>query len=164
MGRVDLLCAEKWVKQSHRSRFEISGPNKRLLLSIPTIKSSRTILKEVQIEEGKWKQLHWRSLTASYANSPYFEYYADELKELWFKEEKSLLSFSLELLRWLNKRLQLDIDFQCDEDTPYLKNEIEWKSELEPYQQVFSDKREFEKDLSALDLLFNTGPEAAYYF
>lgn len=158
------LC-ENWVKQSSRSRYEISGANRRLQLAIPTSKHSRKRLVDVEIDYREpWMNLHWRSLTSTYNKSPFFDYYKDELHDLIFAQPKLLTDFSKESIEWLSRHLQLTEKVRYTEEyvrgvEADFRNEIPQEKTLE-YNQVFEQQIGFLPNLSALDLLFNTGPEA----
>lgn len=156
---------ENWVKQSFRSRFEIAGPNGRQVLSIPTHKSSRTTLNDVTIDyTEKWPILHWRSIRTAYNRSPFFEFYADELKELLDRPTERLVDLNKAALQWCCDKLGVEKKFQWSES--YISNvDHDFRNkmpdvEIDPYMQVFDEKNGFIANLSILDVLFNCGPEA----
>lgn len=155
---------ENWVKQSFRSRYEIAGPNGRQSLSIPTIKKSRTVLKDVEISYSEdWVMNHLRSIKTAYNRSPFYEFYAHAYTNMLEQRPKYLLDLSVKTIEFGMKYLQLDKALTCTEkylgienDTPSMDLEIR-------YQQVFEEKHGFLENLSFLDLLFNNGPSAGSY-
>jgi hypothetical protein len=163
---------EYFVKQTYRNRCHISGPNGIQVLSIPLINTHEKILiseKEISYTEN-WQKQHWRSITAAYANSPYFIYYSDELKPFYENKFEFLFDYNTELLEVLLKLLKIknEIKFTKEfekeilndfRDTISPKNRIEKKG-FKSYTQVFSDKNTFTPNLSIIDLLFNRGQEA----
>jgi len=156
---------ENWIKQSGRTRYEISGANKRLLLAVPTIKSSRKRMVDVQIDSREnWAINHWRSLESSYNKSPFFDFYKDELKDILFADYKTLFELNKQSIAWCKRQLDLDIEPMYTDE--YLKEAaLDYRTalpELEPlvYPQVFEGQIGFLEDLSIMDMLFNQGPEA----
>ncbi len=169
---------DNYQKQSYRNRTYIYGANGKLLLTIP-IKHSQTkekqLYKNVRIENDfKWQLLHWRSLESAYRTSPFFEYYEDEFAPLFEKPKKFLLDFNYECMSVVLDNLQIDIPIsktntyhKTPADILDLRSLIHAKKEknydLDPYIQVFQDKKGFISNLSILDLLFNEGPNAVNY-
>lgn len=128
-------------------------------------------------EETDWKRLHWRSLQAAYKNSPYFEYYEDDLKLFFRKDHTHHLALGLDSIELVCNILEIDFKpelttvYTVDFDGLDLRNA--WNkqdyakqnpvADYPKYIQVFSDRHEFKQDLSILDLLFCLGPEAVDY-
>lgn len=170
---------EHFVKQSLRNRCTILGANGPLNLLVPRVKSNvRQTMDETQIhDETDWKTLHWRSLEAAYRNSPYFEYYEDELKPFFEKEHSHHFQLGLESITKTCEMLQ--INFHAEFTTEYnAESELvdfrnSWNkqeyavaplsNEFPDYIQVFSDRHPFAPDLSILDLLFCLGPRSIDY-
>lgn len=156
---------ENWIKQSPRSRFTIATTNGRQTLSIPTVRSTRTRLNEVEIsEEGNWRTLHWRTIQTAYNRSPYFEYYADGIRQILETKHKHLIDMSLEALDWCFDKLNMAKSYEI-RDSYVEEAETDFRSGQLPYNeqtyfQVFDEKTGFQSDLSVLDVLFNLGPEA----
>ncbi len=162
---------EHFVKQTLRSRCEILGPNDLQTLSLPASKKngSKTCMNDIEIVEHSWRKIHWKSIEAGYASSPYFEYYGEEIKDLLNTKVTSLIEYNRiiteRILHWL------DLDLKIDYSSEYLEGEIQndfrnfdfsWqKGELFPcYTQVFRSKEECTPNLSILDLILNEGPLA----
>lgn len=165
-----------YQKQSYRSRAYIAHSNGKLLLNIPVkhTKGEKIKSKNAQIENAfPWQVQHWKSLESAYRTSPYFEYYEDDLKPLFFKPVNSLLEFNLKVFDLLCELLDIDVSYSFTEEylkTPpqkdlrflansKLKNEIP----LQPYVQVLGKNYDFIPNLSILDLLFNEGTNAVSY-
>ena len=168
---------DNYQKQSYRSRTYIAHSNGILLLNIPIKhrkdgKKNKT--KGTIIENSfPWQLQHWKSLESAYRTSPYFEFYEDELKPIFFKPVDSLLHFNLEVLDLVCELLDLKIKYTFtteyfknpnQQDLRYLVNpklKIDFK--LDSYFQVLNKQHEFLSNLSILDLLFNEGPNAGTY-
>ncbi|MFZ9503717.1 MAG: WbqC family protein [Cyclobacteriaceae bacterium] len=164
-----------FVKQSWRSRSIVASANGPLMLIVPvTHKGNRTPLHEViTAENTRWRLNHWRTIESAYRNAPFFEYYSDELKKLILGPETSLhqinqniLSICLNWLGW-NKKVKLSVSFIENFEGIDLRDHLESKVSFEkrpylqpiPYRQVFGNA--FAENMSVLDLVFCTGPEAS---
>ena len=170
---MNLHC--HYQKQTYRNRCTIYGANGRLNLTIPiqhTKAKQHQKDGEVKIMwEQDWQKQHWKSLESAYRSSPFFEFYEDELQEVFFQRPKGLMEYNLNLLQCLMEWLALDIDLKfADEYKPFNEEEnqlIQAKKEtlvaLPPYTQVFENKHGFLSNLSVLDLIFNHGPESSIY-
>lgn len=179
-SQVVFEVAGNYQKQSFRNRAYIAHSNGKLLLSIP-IKHSKNKkegnnqkTKDVQVENAfPWQIQHWKSLESAYRTSPYFEYYEDDLKPLFFKPVTSLLEFNRNVFKLICELLDIDIPYKLTEE--YLKNppqtdlrflanpKLKTAIQLKPYTQVLGANHEFLSNLSILDLLFNEGTNAVSY-
>lgn len=164
-----------YQKQTYRNRCSIYGANGKLNLTIP-IQHAKTIShqkdKAVKIMwEENWQNLHWKSIASAYRSSPFFEFYEDELKEVFFKKTELLMEHNLNLLQCVLGLLEIDLSFSYQESfsepTQAEKNFINAKVSpaihLPVYQQVFANKHGFIPHLSVIDLLFNQGPQSLDY-
>lgn len=173
---------DNYQKQTYRNRQYIYGANGKLLLNIP-IKHTRDgegrqKYKGVKIEnQFDWQTNHWRSLEAAYRTSPFFEFYEDDLTELYHKKYEFLLDFNYACLERIEDCLQLAISSEktneymrsyaeVENHTDY-RNLINCKRKIQTvtpaYHQVFEEKFGFIGNLSILDLLFNEGPNSLNY-
>lgn len=168
--------ADNYQKQTYRNRALIYAANGKLALTIPVKYSqkNRQLYKDIQIaNDSNWQLLHWKSLESAYKTSPFFEYYEDELKHLFFNKAENLMEHNLKCLETIMDCLQLDIPISktvrfekevSNSDFRHLVNaRKETSIDIEPYTQVFSNKHGFIPNLSILDLLFNEGPNALTY-
>lgn len=174
---VTFEWGDNFVKQTYRNRTYIYGANGKLLLNIPVIYSQneRQLYKYVRVFHGEnWQVQHWKSLESAYRTSPFFEFYEDELKPLFFEEVVYLLDFNLKCFKAICDCLQLDItplktqsfekEINDKTDYRYLVNAKKQPDfRFKPYTQVFTDKYGFISNLSILDLLFNEGPNTLNY-
>ncbi|MBC3757578.1 WbqC family protein [Hyunsoonleella sp. SJ7] len=168
---------DNFVKQTYRNRTYIYGANGKLSLNIPVIFSQKNRQKYSEVEifnADRWQLNHWKSLESAYRTSPFFEFYEDELKHLFFEEATYLMDFNLKCFEVICECLQLEIDYSKTasfekeignkSDFRYLVNaKKSYSFDFETYTQVFENKHGFIPNLSILDLLFNEGPNAMNY-
>lgn len=168
--------ADNYQKQTYRNRALIYAANGKLALTIPVKYSqkNRQLYKDIKIaNDSNWQLLHWKSLESAYKTSPFFEYYEDELKHLFFNKVENLMEHNLKCLEAIMDCLQLDIPISktvrfekevSNNDFRHLVNaRKETDIKIKPYTQVFSNKHGFIPNLSILDLLFNEGPNTLAY-
>lgn len=167
---------ENYIKQTYRNRCKILASNGILNLSVPVMKGQqfKVQMKDIEIDYSKrWQQIHLRAMTSAYNRSPYFQFYSESIEKTVLKSFRFLLDLNDELLNKcleflnINKCILHTSFFQPDrgleQDYRYRispKKDTGFASR--PYIQVFGNNV-FVADLSILDLIFNTGPEAADY-
>jgi len=169
---------DNFQKQTYRNRCYIYGANGRQLLSVPIQHSKlnqRQKTKDIKIDHTfAWKKNIKKSLESSYRSSPYFEFYEDEIMQIFEKPHNFLLDLNMHSYELINECLQLDQKFSFtndyvdtnveDNDYRFLANARKMPAyELSSYTQVFDDKHGFISNLSILDLLFNEGTNAPDY-
>ena len=163
-------------KQTLRNRTYIYGPNKILKLSIPIKHSKESFTLENTLIENdfEWQKNHWKSIQSAYESSPFFEFYKDGLKNLYFNNYKKLSVFNIECIKlvceWLDIKTKLiftktfkekynnDIDLR-----EMAEKNFDDKFIVKEYIQVFSQNHGFKNNLSILDLVFNQGPNSISY-
>ena len=72
---------DHYIKQTYRNRCVIATQAGVQALTIPvTLPDNKCPMRDVKISEhGNWRHLHRLSLVSAYENSPFFEFYADDL-------------------------------------------------------------------------------------
>ena len=170
---IVLENAEHYQKQSYRNRCQIASANGKIDLCIPVVKSNNELIRDVKISNYvNWQNQHWRSIESAYNSSPFFEYYADDLRPFFENKWLFLWDFNnglqskiLELLE-IEKEVQYTEKFELNVDNSIMdvRNLIHPKKapiiKLSPYYQVFEQKYGFISNLSIIDLLFNMGNES----
>jgi hypothetical protein len=168
---------EHFPKQTYRNRANIYSPDGVLTLVVPVVKGSKvhTPVKDVKISyDFNWQRLHWLSLQGCYRRSAYFEYYEDDFAPFYELKETYLYDLNEKLLQLLLKLLKIKTSISYTEsyEANYpaltdLRQGIHPKKETgfpqKPYFQVFEERHGFMKNLSAVDLLFNQGPQSLNY-
>ena len=175
-GDVLIEQYDNYCKQTYRNRCRIATASGIQTLTIPVVKADtpKQLMKDVRISDhGEWRRQHWNALESAYMNSPFFMYYQDDFRPFYEKKYEFLIDFNTELtlrimeLAGINKQLKLTESYQKDPNVLDLRDMIEpGIKEPEnplPYWQVFKQKYGFLPNLSAVDLLFNMGPEFPLY-
>ena len=168
---------EHYGKQSFRNRCQLLTANGVLDLSIPVKKRAiKELVNEVEISyQENWQIKHWRAITSAYKNSPYFDYFEEEIKPFYFNHYSTLLEYNLNQVQTILKILKqkreitltrhynseaenvLDLREKIHPKIPFKEDSITVDILARPYYQTFENKFEFQPNLSILDLLFNTG-------
>ena len=130
-------------------------------------------------DHGNWRHLHWNALVSAYGDSPFFEYYADDLRPFFERKWEFLYDFDMAItmkmceLLDIHPRITLTDHYVKEEELAAIddfRDAIRPKHPLpdpsfEPreYYQVYSSRNGFCPNMSILDLLFNMGNEAIFY-
>ena len=179
---------ENFVKQTYRNRCLIATANGTLSLSVPVEKPAdgrldKTRMREVRISDhGDWRRIHWSALCAAYGESPFFEYYQDDIRPFFEKKYEFLFDFNMEttekMIELLDIRPKISIteayiqskELEEEDEIKDFRDAIRPKKPLpdaefapKRYYQVYEQKHGFQPNMSILDLLFNEGNEAIFY-
>lgn len=173
-GEPLIEAHENFQKQSYRNRAEIMTADGTLPLTVPVVwnHDQKMPIREVLIDNSvAWQRTHWRTITAAYAASPYFEHYAHRLEPFYTREYRYLwdlnCSLTEELLRIFNlpSELRYTDDYEAEVADDF-RNSISPKPRLQRpdssftpplYYQVFGEKIPFVANLSIIDYLFCEG-------
>ncbi|MCH3994685.1 MAG: WbqC family protein [Prevotella sp.] len=188
LNRADECRIERYdhfIKQTYRNRCLIATTNGIQALTVPIEKyeGDKCLMKDIRISDhGNWRHLHWNALMSAYGESPFFEFYEDDLRPFFEKHWEFLYDFNMEITHKMCELL--DIHPQLIPTEEFLNvNQMNEDSDLadfrdvirpkhpEPdpsfqpqcYYQVYKSKFGFLPNLSILDLLFNEGNEAVLY-
>ena len=168
---------DSYQKQTYRNRCIIATTNGLQALTVPVEHTDeKALVKDLRISDhNQWRRIHWNALMSAYSESPFFEYYADDIRPFFEKRYNFLVDFN-EAIRQTICQL-IDIQPKVEYTTDYVR---QWAndyrevinakhpqpdSDFEPrtYWQVFQQKHGFQANLSILDLLFCMGPESVFY-
>lgn len=184
-GHVAIERYDHFMKQTYRNRCVIAAANGPQALTVPVEKGETQplLMKDVRISDhGNWRHLHWQALQSAYGESPFFEFYADDLRPFFEKRWTWLFDFNLDITQKMCELLDIQPSIELTSEfvpaagnlgQPSLKDfrdAIHPKhplpdSEFEPrrYYQVYESRHGFQPNLSILDLLFNMGNESVLY-
>lgn len=168
---IHIEANENYQKRSFRNRFDILTANGSMSLTIPLVKgkNNQQQIQEVAISyDENWVVKCLHAIRSAYGKSPYFEFYYDDIEKLLSKKPKYLFDLNVEALSYILQKLKLNI--KVDKSTHYLHEytdikdlrNFNWSTMISAikYMQVWDEKFDFMPNLSILDLLFCTGPEA----
>lgn len=191
---------DSYVKQTYRNRCIIATANGLQALTVPVERTANisdtaaaatsdittdtcASCNDIRISDhGNWRHLHWHALMSAYSETPFFEYYADDIRPFFEQRWDRLYDFDMAICRRMCELLDICPDIRltteyvrADDVTPAsglldLRDTINPKHPLPDtdftprrYYQVFECKHGFQSNLSILDLLFNMGPESILY-
>ena len=180
---VQVEACESFQNQTYRNRCLIATTQGVQALTVPVrIEGSSLITNSRISDHGNWRHLHWNALKSAYGESPFFEYYEDDLRPFFLPDWEFLFDFN-EAIRQKMCEL-LDIQPRVSPTTQFLppaavashptlhdfRDAIQPKHPApdphftpRPYYQVYRQKHGFLPNLSILDLLMNMGPESVFY-
>jgi hypothetical protein len=172
---VTFEVEDTFQKQTNRNRMYVYSPNGLQMLNISVKHNdANNNFKDIKIDnQYNWQKNHFKSLEAAYKNSPFYEYFIDDLQPIFEKKHEFMLDLNFEIFERINDALGISIPFEktteyfhkvTDKtDYRYLANGKKDATQIEPYTQVFENKHGFINNLSILDLLFNEGRYAVDY-
>jgi hypothetical protein len=163
-----------YVKQSERNHFWILGANgsQKITLPMESKKGVPSATGAIRLSPGSWYKNQITAIQSAYGKSAFYFYFKEELYELMRQWPEATLGSAIEKsYLFLQKHLHLpeanivhsfaqenfDLDGRMKKQLPTSITPVK------PYHQVFQDRFDFQYNLSALDLLFNLGPEAQHY-
>ncbi len=183
LNRYDAVVVEQYdnfLKQTYRNRCIIATANGAQTLTIPVEKgdTDKCLMRDVRISDhGNWRRLHWNALATAYGDSPFFDYYVDDLRPFYEQRFEFLFDFNMLLTKKLCELLDISPHISVSEE--YIKNPVDTDDFRDaihpkhplpdaafsplPYYQVYAQRHGFIPNLSVLDLLFNMGNEAVFY-
>ena len=195
---------EHFPKQTYRNRCIIATTQGLQALTVPVEKtpsnlpegrlscsplpigegSGERLIKDVRISNhGKWRKEHWNALQSAYGESPFFEFYEDDIRPFFEDRWEYLLDFNMAItekmceLLDIHPHITLTKSYQnslpigegrggaSDFRTAIHPKHPQEDSDFcpKPYYQVYKERFGFQPNLSILDLLFNMGNEAVLY-
>ena len=171
-SEIWIEAQENYQKQTFRNRYQILTAQGIKGLTIPVKKNRLQLVTDTTIDnKHNWQRQHWKTLCTSYGKSPFFDYLADELQPIFFKQWQYIFDLNMEVLTIcqkilkfhkqinLTKLYQKTTDIRLKDFRRCLSepNDITMSKivNFKDYTQVFGNK--FVENLSILDLLFNEG-------
>lgn len=183
---------EHFQKQTYRNRCVIAGPNGPQALVFPVERADLiagqtsagqtvpSLISSLRISDhGDWRRQHWNALATAYGDSPFFEYYEDDLRPFFTEKNwEYLFEFNFSICAKICDLV--DIFPHVSLTTAYAREAPAGMRDFRetirpkhpvadpdfvprPYYQVYGQRHGFLPNLSILDLLFNMGPESILY-
>lgn len=187
---VLIEACESFVKQTYRNRCCIATAQGVQTLTVPVVHAdgggqSALVGNLLLSDHGNWRHQHWQAITSAYGDSPFLEYYEDDLRPFFFEHRwERLLDFNEAIRSKMCELLDITPDVSLthyyikgDDGAPRQQELLsdfryairpkqpfpDAAFQPRPYYQVFSSRHGFLPNLSILDLLLNMGPEAVFY-
>lgn len=172
---------EAFLKQTYRNRCIIATANGPQALTVPVEQGTREGIGKVRISDhGNWRHIHWNALCSAYGESPFFDFYADDVRPFFEQRWEFLCDYNMAIAQKMCELLQIKAPVSSSsvegnnladqQDLTDFRTLIRPKHTQpddaftpRPYWQVFAQKNGFLPNLSVLDLLFNMGNEAVLY-
>lgn len=110
---------DNFVKQTYRNRCVIASANGPQTLTVPIERydGMKCAMRDIRISDhDNWRHLHWQALVSAYGETPFFEYYADDIRPF-FEERrwKYLLDFNLDITHTLCSLLDVRPDMSLSD-------------------------------------------------
>ena len=182
---------DSYQKQTYRNRCIIATANGLQALTVPVEHTAITqhptpitqLVKDLRISDhNQWRRIHWNALQSAYSESPFFEYYADDIRPFYERKYEFLIDFNEEIRQKICELIDIHPQVEYTKnfihspltthhsplddfrDTIHAKHpQADADFEPRPYWQVFQHRYGFQPNLSILDLLFCMGPESIFY-
>ena len=131
---------ESFIKQTYRNRMIIPTTNGPLSLTIPTNHNTSLAMKDIRISDhANWRHVHWNALLSAYGESPFFEYYQDDIRPFFEKKYEFLFDFNMETTQKMIELLDIRPKISITEEY-VLSEERRVKSEESEERRTKSEK------------------------
>lgn len=182
---------DSYQKQTYRNRCLIATANGVQALTVPVEnekgerRNEKCLLRDIRISDhNQWRRVHWNALQSAYSESPFFDYYADDLRSFFEQKYDFLIDFNESIRQKICELIDIHPNVEYSSEyishlsslTSHLSSLDDFRDvihakhpqpddtfEAKRYWQVFQHKHGFLPNLSILDLLFCMGPESIYY-
>lgn len=181
---------DSYQKQTYRNRCVIATANGPQALTVPVEGTNeKCLVKDLRISDhNNWRRIHWNALLSAYSESPFYDYYADDIHPFFEKKYDFLIDFNEAIRQKVCELMDIHPNVEYTQSflspltsspspiTHHPSPLIDFRevinakhpladADFQPqrYWQVFEGKHGFQANLSILDLLFNMGPESIFY-
>ncbi len=175
---------DSFRKQTYRNRCVVMTANGVQVLTVPVEHTAdRMMTRDLRISDhNQWRRVHWNALQSAYSESPFFDYYADDLRPFFEKKFEFLVDFNETIRQKVCELIDIHPDvtytseYLCQPSADNCPRADDYRDVIDakhplpdkdftpsPYWQVFGQRHGFQPNLSIIDLLFNMGPESVFY-
>lgn len=193
LNRYDKVLIEhcdSYQKQTYRNRCLIATTNGVQALTVPVsvenseLRAERYDYLQSKIrvsDHGNWRHQHWQAITSAYGDSPFFQYYEDDLRPFFTEKWEFLYDFNEAIRQKMCELIDIqpNVALTSEYVSPSALTEqdgiVDFRDTINPkhpgpdsefnartYYQVYALKHGFLPNLSILDLLCNMGPESVF--
>lgn len=178
-AEVLIETCENYQKKSTRNRAKIIGANGIENLSVPlkSGKNNKMPIQQVEISyDSDWVINHLQTIKSAYGNSPFYEFYIDDITELLESKIATLYELNSCITNFMLDQFDietvskstLEYKVSYDQHSIDVRNSNYNKRVIpnytpKRYGQVFEEKLGFVAGLSSLDMLMCKGPEGILY-
>lgn len=153
---------ERYVKQTTRNHCLIATASGTQKLTVPVTAANGMLTKDVRISDhGNWRHLHWQALCSAYGQSPFFDYYADDIRPFYERQWDFLIDYNNAITEKMRELTGISNYLRNHKNNSDYNNYSHYNRQQ--YYQTFQRRNGFIPGLSVLDLLFNMGPESILY-
>lgn len=121
---------DSYSKQTYRNRCVIATANGRQALTVPVERNANIFdttvadtsdattdtcasCNDIRISDhGNWRHLHWHALMSAYSETPFFEYYADDIRPFFEQRWERLYDFDMAICRKMCELLDIRPDIR----------------------------------------------------
>ena len=104
----------QYLPKDWNNRNKIKTSNGSTWLTVPVLTSGHREkpISEIEINNAvPWRRKHWRSISLTYSNAPYFQTYAPFLEEVYATEWRYLTELNEHMLLWFLETLGIQVQF-----------------------------------------------------
>ena len=101
---------DHFIKQTYRNRCVIATTNGLQALTVPIerFEGAHCAMLNIRISDhGSWRHLHWNALQSAYGESPFFEFYADDIRPFFERRWDFLVDFNMEITQKMCELLDI---------------------------------------------------------
>lgn len=184
---------DHFAKQTYRNRCLIATASGVQALTVPVerYEGAKCPMRDIRISDhGEWRHQHWNAIVSAYGESPFFQYYADDLRPFFERRWQFLFDFNMEITLKLCELLDVRPSISLSDaymDAAVVGERLsaergstvrvdDFRDAIRPkhplpdpafapkeYYQVHRLREGFQPNMSALDLLCNEGPEGIFW-
>ena len=109
-GKAVIERNDNFCKQTFRNRCRIATANGVQALTVPIerYEGAKCPMRDIRISDhGEWRHLHWNAIVSAYGESPFFDYYADDLRPFFEKRHTFLFDLNLDIMHTMCQLLDV---------------------------------------------------------
>ena len=107
--RVFIERCDTFHKQTYRNRCVIATTNGAQPLTVPVERAAGAQqVRDIRISDhGNWRHIHWHALLSAYSESPFFDYYIDDIRPFFERKWEFLYDYNMEICQKMCELLDI---------------------------------------------------------